>query len=110
MTLQGTRAWVSSTRVTKTASGEHAGLVQDVENEAPRSHMMGDPLDHIRKPPNNGIYDMLRVQARHLGHNMKVSTRPSQAMVANDLPNALVPALVMDDHASNVSKHALKAL
>ena len=96
--------------MTKTARGEPAELIEHVENEVQRSHMMGDPLDHIRKPPNNGIYDMLRVQARHLGHNMKVSTRPSQDMVANDLPNALVPALVMDDHASNVSKHALKTL
>ena len=96
--------------MTKTARGEHAGLVQDLENGVHLRHMMGDPLDRIHKPPNNGIYDMLGVQARHLAHDMKILTRSGEAMVANDLPNALAPALVMDDHASNVSKHALKAL
>ena len=96
--------------MTKTARGEPAELIEHVENGVHLNHMMGDSLDHIRKPPNNGIYDMLGVQARHLAPDMKVSTRPDEDMVANDLPNALAPALVMDDHASNVSKHALKTL
>ena len=39
---------------------------------------------------------------------MKVSTRPGEAMVANDLPNALAPAHVMDDYSSNVSKTCVK--
>ena len=67
MTFPGTRAWVSSTDVTKTARGEPAELIEHVENGVHLNHMMGDSLDHIRKPPNNGIYDMLGVPGKTLG-------------------------------------------